>query len=277
MTSDRLRWVGLSPSDLRAPLVGRGHELRVLEDALARVRESRQTEIVTVLGPSGIGKSRLVYEFFARIDTPDEGEGLRVYRGSARGSAAAYAVFEKILRSRFGLVDGMDADASKALVRAQVASLLEDRKVGDVLFFLGQLLGIPFPDSPLTKAVGEDAVEARLVRRTVLRALIEADAAASPLAFFFDDLDAAHEDSLELLSFLLANLTGPILIVCAARNDLLSRRERFIMRIALSRSPERRYIDLGLISSVILTLFIRYSEYASISGISLSSEGLLPG
>ncbi len=208
-------------------MVGRGRELAALEDAMADVKASREARVVSLVGPAGIGKSRLAYEFFQRLETPDEGEEVRVFRGSARGSEGAYAAFERILRARFGLTDGMDPEAAKSLVRAQVASVLEDRKVGDVLFFLGQLLGLPFPDSPLTKAVGEDAVEGRLVRRSVLRRLIEADAGGAPLALFFDDLDDAHPDSRDLLVFLCELVAAPVLFVCASRADLGALHEGF--------------------------------------------------
>ena len=217
--NERLRWVGLSASDLRAPLVGRGDPMRALEDALEAVRTTRTARIVTVLGAAGIGKSRLVYEFLQGAAALEESFPTRIYRGSARGTSAAYGVFEKLLRQRFGLLDGMDPEAQKGLVRAQVASVLEDRKVGDVLYFLGQLLDLPFPESPLTRAVDDVPHDARLLRRAVLRRFLEADAVSSDsvMVLVFDDLDAASDDSLALLSFLLANLAGPILILCVAR------------------------------------------------------------
>lgn len=240
--TDRLRWVGLSSNSLHAPMVGRGRELAALEDAIGEVRATREARVVALVGAAGIGKSRLAYEFFQRLETPDEGEEVRVFRGSARGSSDAYAAFERILRARFGLTDGMDPEAAKSLVRAQVASVLEDRKVGDVLFFLGQLLALPFPDSPLTKAVGEDAIEGRLVRRSVLRRLIESDALTAPLALFFDDLDDAHQDSLDLLAFLADLVSAPVLIVCASRADLGTLHEGF------SNLPKARFRRIELSS-----------------------------
>ncbi|MGN6169192.1 MAG: adenylate/guanylate cyclase domain-containing protein, partial [Solirubrobacteraceae bacterium] len=51
-----------------APLVGRRRELGVLVDALARVREERSPQLVTIVGVPGIGKSRLVYELNQVVD-----------------------------------------------------------------------------------------------------------------------------------------------------------------------------------------------------------------
>src|SRR5690606_6910316 len=46
------------------PLVGREHELALLTGALRHVIEERSPRLVTVLGPAGIGKSRLVRELY---------------------------------------------------------------------------------------------------------------------------------------------------------------------------------------------------------------------
>ena len=41
----------------------------------------------------------------------------------------------------------------------------------------------------------------------------------------FDDLQWAHDDSLELLSYLIESLRGPMLVVCLARPEMLARRD----------------------------------------------------
>ena len=51
----------------------------------------------------------------------------------------------------------MDGEAAKAQIRAQVAAVLEDRKVGDVCYFLGHLLELEFLEAgraPLTLDLG---------------------------------------------------------------------------------------------------------------------------
>lgn len=242
--------------DKRAPLVGRGAELACLEEALARAVKTRSTQIVSVLGAQGVGKSRLAHEFMATLPQVTPAPP-RVYQASARGTGAAYGLFSRLLRDRFGLTEEMDEEAARSCVRAQVSLLLEDRKVGDVLYFLGQLIDLPFPESPLTRAVADDPVQARLLRRVVLRRLIEADAAASPVVVLLDDLHAAVDDSLDLLSFLLSSLAGPILLVCVARNELTQRHESFFalggerhQRLELSSlsEPDARAVMTSLLA-----------------------------
>ena len=213
----------------RAALLGRDAELAALEQALADVRES-QTRIVTLLGPVGIGKTRLIQDFILKQRDPvgaraRKQQPVKVFRGSAYNVQTSYGLFARLLRGRFGLVEGMDPEQAKAQVRAQVAKVLEDRKVGDVVYFLGQLLDLPFTESPLTKAVKDDPQQAELIRRAVFKAFIEADAATAPLVLVFDDLQHAHDDSLQLLRYLLEYLSGPVLVLCAARAELIQRYE----------------------------------------------------
>ncbi|MBM4360225.1 MAG: tetratricopeptide repeat protein [Deltaproteobacteria bacterium] len=212
------------PLALRVPLVGRDDELLVLDSALERVRAG-QPRLVSVIGPAGIGKTRLIQEFVLRQRERTSSGAIRVFRGSARDLSTSYGLFARLLRARFGLVEGMDPDAARAQVREQVSRVLEDRKVGDVLYFLGQFLDLPFPASPLTRAVEDDPQQGASLRRAVFKAFIDADAATSPLVLVLDDLHHAHDDSLAILRYLLEYLTGPVLVICTARPELKVRYE----------------------------------------------------
>jgi predicted ATPase len=64
MTRESSTW-GLV-HDARAPLLGREAEVKALDDALEAVEAKKETRIVTVIGPAGIGKSRLVQDFVVK-------------------------------------------------------------------------------------------------------------------------------------------------------------------------------------------------------------------
>jgi tetratricopeptide (TPR) repeat protein len=214
-----------SVSDRRAMLVGRAAEMRELERAYALARDKKRARTVTVVGAMGLGKTRLVRDFL--VKARESGQAPRVFRGTAREGGQSYEVFARVLRARFGIIEGMDAEAAKAQVRAQVAAVLEDRKVGDVVYFLGQLLDLEFQDSPLIRAVEGDGQQLRSMRRAVIKSFLETDAGkqAEPLVLVFDDLQFSHDDSLELLAYLVENLNGPIVIFCMGRAELLARRD----------------------------------------------------
>jgi tetratricopeptide (TPR) repeat protein len=222
---------GFGTIDRRAVLVGRTAELRVLDESLRSVRDDGRTRTVTLVGANGIGKTRLVRDFLSKQRTTEHGVP-RVFRGSARDQGSAYDVFARVLRARFGIVEGMDGEAAKAQVRGQVAAVLEDRKVGDVCYFLGQLLELEFLDSPLIQAVRGDSLQMRLLRRAVIKRFLEADAnlslqaqAQGPIVLVFDDLHFAHDESLDLLENLIATLDAPVLMLCLARPDMIAKRD----------------------------------------------------
>ncbi|MFT3768286.1 MAG: tetratricopeptide repeat protein [Minicystis sp.] len=247
--------------DGRAPFVGRDAELGALHAALEAVKQG-ETRIVSFVGPAGIGKSRLIQEFILHHRAPGMkgaavgGDGLvpRVYRGSARDTGTAFGLFAKLLRARFGLVEGMEKNSARAQIRSQVEAVQGDRKVGDVVYFLGQFLGLQGDESPLTRAVSDDPREAAIIRRAVLKAFLEADAASSPTCLVFEDLHAAHDDSLELLRYLLEYLSGSILILCTARPDLLARQEDF------ARAGEARHklVELGPLAEADATAIMKH-------------------
>jgi tetratricopeptide (TPR) repeat protein len=225
--------------DARAPLIGRDTEMAALDGAARIVETRREAQIVSLIGPAGIGKSRLIQDFVRKYRDV-RAPALHVYRGSAQDSGPAFGLFARLLHTRFGLVKGMDREIAREQMRAQVSAVLEDSKVGDVVYFLGQLLGIPCEESPLTRAIGDDPREADLIRRAVFKGFLEADAELHTTCLIFEDLHAAHDDSLALLRYLLEYLSGPILVICAARPELLLRHEDW------ARAGEARHRVLEL-------------------------------
>jgi tetratricopeptide (TPR) repeat protein len=236
-----LQVTGSGVAERRAVLVGRAPEMRALDEALQDVQKRGVSRTVTVVGAAGIGKTRLVRDFLLRAR--NDPRAPRVFRGSARERGSSYESFTRVLRSRFGIVEGMDPEAAKNQVRSHVASVFEDRKVGDVAYFLGQLLELSFHDSPLIKAIEGDPAQLRQLRRAVIKRFFEADAQRPakstgspddttpislepvPLVLVFDDLHHAHEDSLDLLSYLVEYLQAPVLLLCIARPDMLAKRD----------------------------------------------------
>ena len=216
---------GLPPAvlDLRAPLIGRDTELRRLDATFERASSDGEARAVTLVGPAGMGKTRLVDEYL-RTRKPSE-PALRAFWGVPRSERLAYGLFERLLRARFAIADGVDRNAASAKIREELALVLEDRRVGDVSYFLGELMNLPFAESPLTRAVADDPSQARLMRRAILRSFVESDAERGPLCLVCEDLHAADEDSIELLRYLIENLKGPIVIVCLARPEFLARHE----------------------------------------------------
>jgi len=210
------------PNSKRAPLIGRGPELRELEDALAKAHATKQPQAVTIIGSPGIGKTRLLHAFLTKVRARER--RVRIYRGVCRENGPAFGVIQRILRARFGIIEGAAAEQTRDTFRAAVSEALGDKRVTEFLHFLGAFLDLEFPESPFIKAVEEDPEQFSLVSRAVLRRFFEVDGQANPLILTFEDLHWAPTDTLELLQYLLGSLTdAPILLVTVARPELLAK------------------------------------------------------
>ena len=223
MTTSTSGLLALGQSTIRSPLVGRGPEMRELDEALARALSTRQPQAVSIIGSAGIGKTRLLHEFVTKVR--DRERRVRIYRGLCREGGPSFGVVQRILRARFGIIEGADPEQTRETFRAMVSEALGDRRVTEFLHFLGAFLDLKYPESPFIKAVEEDPQQFALVSRAVLRRFFEVDAEKSALVLSFEDLHWGHDDSLDLAQYLIESLAdAPILILCTARPELLARR-----------------------------------------------------
>jgi class 3 adenylate cyclase/tetratricopeptide (TPR) repeat protein len=208
---------GLAP--LRAELVGRERELRVLLDAIGSVTAEARPQLMTVLGQAGVGKSRLVEEALGRANE----KSLRVLRGRCLpyGTDSAYWAFGEVIRSDAGIVLGDDKPSALAKLEARVAELLADvPQRAMVCSRLAVLIGLEDRDAALSDVVKE-RIAAELVRG--LRRYLEAIAASeSPLVLVLEDLQWGERPVLDALEDLIDHPDAArILLVCLARPELV--------------------------------------------------------
>jgi class 3 adenylate cyclase len=94
-----------------APMIGREDELQVLTDALDRAVERRRPQLVTVLGPAGVGKSRLLHEFVTC--SADRACSLRG-RCLSYGDGITFWPLAEIVRQAAGIVDDDPLEEARA-------------------------------------------------------------------------------------------------------------------------------------------------------------------
>ena len=200
----------------------------------------------TVIGTSGIGKTALLKAILTRSKAGEDGRP-RLLSASARPNDRTFGLFERLLRVRFSLVDGLTDDEARAAVRSEVERVYDDRKVGDVLRIFGPILGIEFPTSPLLRALEADPEGQRFLIQATVRAFIELDAARHHAAtgqatiLAVDDLHHADSASLELLAHVVTHAEGPIVVLAAARSELFKRFPRW----AALPAARHRVAELG--------------------------------
>jgi class 3 adenylate cyclase len=187
-----------------ADLVGRVTENRALDDAFNRMVDSGRSHLVTVLGPAGIGKSRLVTDFLTRV----EGRAEVAYgRCVSYGQGITYWPLVQALRHALRL-SGTESDeiTRHALERALGDVGDRDQVVAGLLPLLGRT-GVPAGNDQTVWSV---------------RRLLEALVLRRPLVLSVDDLHWAEPSLLELLERVREELSDlPLLLLCQARPELL--------------------------------------------------------
>jgi class 3 adenylate cyclase len=196
----------------RVPMIGRGTELSVIRGIWDRVVGETRPHLATVFGPTGIGKSRLGYEFSLRVDATG-GRALRG-RSVAYGESSPYGAFAQIVKQIAGIFDNDELAQSYEKLEAA----------------MGELIGGPAEEASHHIAIllglrTEESVSDRETLFFSARLLIEGLAAQRPTLLIFEDIHWADPSLLDLLEFLAARVRDlPLLLLTLARPDLLSMR-----------------------------------------------------
>jgi class 3 adenylate cyclase len=223
------RLVAISPRDglvgrAEASLVGRRWEMAAL-DALVDRAIGGRGGVVNVVGPPGIGKSRIAREAAALAAA----RGVEVFWTFCESHARDvpfYAV-TRLLRAGTGVAD-VDGEAARALLRAYVPA---DADPQDLLL-LDDLLGIADPNVPLPQ-IDPDA------RRRRLTALINSVSLArtEPALFIIEDAqwsDAVSESMLADLITVIPRTPSMVLITARPEYDGALTRGHGAQTIALA-------------------------------------------
>jgi len=255
----RLPDKGRGIEGLHSPLVGRDAQFRDLQKAVERVCAGLGG-IVTVVGEAGIGKSRLVGEIRAEVESrksevteaPDD-------RGAATGDFSPvwiegrclsyavnvpYQVWLDMLRSWLKIAPDADPSAIRATLRIQVGEICPNQ-VDDVYPFLARLLLLPLGASITMRLQGMNAEDMQKRTFRAIATLIESAARQQPLILICEDLHWADPTSLAALESLLP-LTDrvPFLLICVMRPAT----EHGCWRIKelAARAYRHRHTDLSL-------------------------------
>jgi class 3 adenylate cyclase/tetratricopeptide (TPR) repeat protein len=182
----------------QVPFVGRELQLQELRNALARVRDERSCLLCTIVGPAGMGKSRLAEEFVNKLDGSAT---VAVGRCLSYGEAITYHALAEILQELVGREP--------------------DRRIEELVGDDAELVGRRVR---ATMGLDRDTAPAEETFWAIRR-LFESAAAERPLIAIVDDLHWGEPLLLDLLEYLAGFSAGaPILILCLARRELFEAR-----------------------------------------------------
>ncbi|WP_369816416.1 AAA family ATPase [Mycobacterium sp. 852014-50255_SCH5639931] len=220
-------------------LVGRRWEMSAVEGLLERAIDGHGA-VVGVVGPPGIGKSRLVREVVAMAARRD----LKVYTAfcESHTGQVPFHVVSRLLREAIG-VEGLDPQAARAVTKRQAFS---DAEPEDLALF-EDLLGIRDPDAPSPR-IDPDA------RRRRLTAMVNSATLANrtPAVYVVEDAHWIDESSETMLAdFLTVVPRTPLLTIVTYRPEYQGALARVLGAQTIALAPLRNTETAALVSELL--------------------------
>jgi class 3 adenylate cyclase/tetratricopeptide (TPR) repeat protein len=201
-----------------APFVGRREELATVVDLWAHVRRDHRPCSLTLVGPAGIGKTRLLHVAMSALDGDPPvlwgrclpyGEGITYWPLIEMVSSAAEITYNDVLATKLAklgrLIESLPTD--------------ERDQVESIAIALANLLALP--------TTPRGTLLASQVSRTELhwgiRRFVELLSARGPLALVFEDLHWSEPTLRELIGYL-EQASGAFLMVASSRPEGLEDR-----------------------------------------------------
>ena len=199
---------------LEAPFVGRDDELRLLKDLFHATAREKRARLVSVIGPAGIGKSRLAWEFSKYTDGLIDTMWWHQGRSPAYGEGITFWALGEMVRRRAGLVETDDEPTTRTKLAATLVQHVPDPdERAWIEPALLALLGVE-------SSVGTEHLFG------AWRTFFERLAATAPVVMVFEDLHFADTGLLDFIDHLMEwSKSVPIYVVTLARPELLEKRE----------------------------------------------------
>jgi len=192
---------------VRTTMIGRTAELSHLNQALERLEKGRGS-VISIIGTAGTGKSRLIEEFKATLDTKKvqwrEGHAYPYTQG------IPYAPLIDLLNRAFKIEEGISNEALKEKVRTGITNLSED--LHDIVPYIGSLYSLNYPEI--------EEVNPELWRSNLQKAIfsiISALANRGQTIICLEDLHWVDQSFMDLLRILLPKLKKPVIFLCVYR------------------------------------------------------------
>jgi class 3 adenylate cyclase/energy-coupling factor transporter ATP-binding protein EcfA2 len=245
------------------PMIGRDRELALLRSLWdASVSESRP-QLVTVVGPPGIGKTRLTQEFAALV----EEAGGRVIRGRSvpYGGSAGYRAFAQQVMKVAGIFDTDSAEEARTKLDILVSRLVQGDEAAEIAEDVAVLIGL-----------GTSGTQAdRLSLFFSARRFVEHLATEQPVLFVFEDIHWADASQLDLLESLASRVRDvPTMLLALTRPELRDTRPGWGAGLNHHTAMELHPLNPDEAKSLAARLFPALAEMpGAVEHVAVSAEG----
>jgi class 3 adenylate cyclase len=222
-------------------IVGRGNELGKFKEKINLVRKGKG-QIFAISGEAGIGKSRLTQEFIKELKK----SRFTIYEGDciSYGSAFSYHPWVDVLTDFFGILPSDSIKERKRKIKKSMTGV--DSKLSEWLPIIGEIMGVSFPETSLTKFLDAKIKKQRVFDITF--DLMKHSAKKKPISVIIEDLHWSDTASMELVNYIGRNIKSrPFLLVLVYRP--IERKEEFMEKdfttqVSLKELSEQNSLQL---------------------------------
>ncbi|HYY45073.1 MAG TPA: adenylate/guanylate cyclase domain-containing protein [Actinomycetota bacterium] len=241
------------------PFIGREDELELLKRSYSRSVREPSVQLVTITGEPGVGKSRLLAEFFSVVDK-EQGSTLRQGRCLPYGEGITFWALGEVVKAQAGILQSDSADEAGAKLATALGAVIDDPT--ERPWFqarLGALVGAAAPAGVASK---EESFAA-------WRRFLEAVATTGPFVVAIEDLHWADPSLLEFIEHLVEWTTGvPLLVMTTARPELYDKHPSWAGGIrnaaTISLSPLSKEKTSELVSALLSTAVLPSEMHAAL-------------
>ena len=215
--------------DYATAFVGRVEQQARLEELFRETVDLSSTRFVLLVGDAGIGKSRLVAEFFAYVDALPDLVTWRQGRCLPYGEGMSFWALAEIVKAQAGVLEGDDPATAEAKLEQALPESLDRAWLANRL-------------RPL---LGLEATEgSRKENFAAWQKFLEHLAGGGPTVLVFEDLHWADDAMLAFLEHLAGHLRDvPLLGVATARPTLFERQPGFVSGMTVERIDLQQLSD----------------------------------
>ncbi len=194
-------------SGLRADLVGRTVEMGELTSAIKNLMQGRG-RVFSICGAAGTGKSRLVEEVKATLDT----DKVQWIEGHAYAYSQNIPYFPLIdlLNRLFHINENDPSEKVNEKLESGLESLVANKE--DILPYIGKLYSLKYPG---IEDISPEHWKSRL--QTAVLTILSALAQKAPTVFFLEDLHWADHSFVEIIRRACVEIRHPAIVLCVYR------------------------------------------------------------
>ncbi len=199
---------------------GRRETLELLYNAIRDAATQKALVVVPIVGPAGVGKTRLIHEFLSLVNLEQRGITLLSTRGTESEPDLSLRPVSDLVRQRFALESGLDAGEVRERIRRGLLEIVGEKKSADATMLLSHLVGVPNPEGSRSDVMAfSDAALERALQ--TFYNLVRFDASRRPHILVVDALQWSTTRLRQALAGLAKCLAGTgTLVLLASRQAI---------------------------------------------------------